>query len=832
VVNEGVYTCDHLGRLRTKRRKSWGLVKGGQWPSLAAFHNFQAFHATRPHNRANDTLTQHRNLSMRSGITRLRSYLVLLVLWAGYFHPLLLHPVQTLYAPYSDLLAEHLPAKLFLNREWNASGKLPLWNPHHFCGAPFIHDIQVGIFYPPNAVALLVPESAVWAALSWMIALHVLAAGVFAYIYARSHGLNEAGGLVAACGFMLSSKWMTHLLLAGHTITIGLAWLPLVLLAIERGIADRNAWAVLGAGVSLALLGLGTHPQWAFYAGVFALAWTFPAERRHFARWAACWAGAVVVAVLLSAVQLLPTWEAAQWSARSGELEASGSVSIGLRTAIALLGPSLSYTPPHTWETQGVIGVFWLTAAVAAPLCAQVRTRWRFGVLCGLVVFALGGAAFFEWLPGFSLFRVPTRMLLVAAFPLAFLAGVTTDAATRSEWSLESRTAIARGFRRVALFVGIPTIVGLWFASGETWWAFIAYWVAVVVALVPFIRILQTQTSARTRTILWLAVLLVDLLAPIAILPAVKPQTELYPSSPAMEYLRAQPQPVRVLDWDIGGDDGRASFLGIGAPQAMVHGVSTPRGYNPLDVRHYREFLAFVVDDPQPVRGNSPYTQQVMPNFEVGNPELFRLLAVTHRVAPDNAPTLPGIWKPRLVDPNPPAPPPLMPASPNPLPPHTLTEAANPRPRVWIVPHAERLVSDHLSTLKRCNFSTTVLLASSDELPESIGEKPGTARIAEYRPNRVVMELDGTAGWLVLSDVWFPGWTCRVDGSEVPVYHANHAFRAVPVPAGAKQADFTFSPRSYRVGWWLSVCAVAALAVACATGLLLHFRRRKPNSQA
>src|SRR5262249_30737035 len=152
------------------------------------------------------------------------------------------------------------------------------------------------------------------------------------------------------------------------------------------------------------------------------------------------------VAAMLSAVQLLPTLEAAQWSARSGEVEATGSFAIGLRTAIALPGPSLSYAPPYTWETQGVFGVFWLTAAVAAPLVSRGRTRWWFGVLCGLVVFSIGGAAFVEWLPGFDLFRVPTRMLLIAAFPLAFLAGVTTDTATRSGWTLETRTAISRGF--------------------------------------------------------------------------------------------------------------------------------------------------------------------------------------------------------------------------------------------------------------------------------------------------------------------------------------------------------------------------------------------------
>src|SRR5262245_31463328 len=224
-----------------------------------------------------DNIAQGETLG-RNTFSRFRPYLVIAVLWGLYFHPLVLHPAQVLYADYSDFLAEHLPGRIFLVREWRETGELPLWNPYHFCGTPFVHDIQVGMFYPPYAVVYLVPESGVGAALSWVIALHVLVAGVFAFIYARSHQLNEGGSLVAAVGFMLSSKWMTHLLLAGHTITIGLAWLPLVLLGIERGIANRSIWAVILAGVALALMGLGTHPQWAFYAGVFAVVWTLPAE--------------------------------------------------------------------------------------------------------------------------------------------------------------------------------------------------------------------------------------------------------------------------------------------------------------------------------------------------------------------------------------------------------------------------------------------------------------------------------------------------------------------------------------------------------------------------
>ncbi|MBM3978713.1 MAG: hypothetical protein FJ304_00230 [Planctomycetes bacterium] len=743
---------------------------------------------------------------------RIRPYLVLALLWLLYFHPLVLRPAHTLFAPYSDFLAEHLPAKLFLNREWRATGALPLWNPYHFCGVPFVHDIQVGAFYPPNAVVYLVPGRAVGAALSWVIALHVLAAGIFAYLYARARGLGELGGVVAATGFMLSSKWMTHLLLAGHTVTIGLAWLPLLLLAIERAVARRSARGAVCAGAVVALLGLGTHPQWAFYAVLFALVWTFPAGLAARKPWLACWAGAGAVAFLLGAVQVLPTLEAAQFSARSGGLDAQGTLSVGIGTLFALVGPSRAYSPPHSWEMQGVFGLFWLGAACAAPLLGATRARWQFGVLCGLFAFALGGAVLVEWLPGFDLFRVPTRMLVVAAFPLAFLAGTSADAVARAAWSADARLALSRGFRRAVYFAGLPTILGLAFSAGEVSREFVAYWLAALVSLPLFVRVLQQgRTSPHARVALLGAILLADLVAPTARYVAVRPQAELHPTSPLLEYLAARPEPVRVLDWDVGQNGADSSVLGTGAPQALVRGVATPRGYNPLDVRHYREFLALILNDPGPLRGNGPYTQQVIPNFEVGNDTLFRLLAVTHRVAPPGAYAPPGEWKVLLTDPAPPAPPPLAPGSPNPLPPHALTEAAPAPPRAWVVPRAAPLpedMADALAALKRADFARTVFLTNAASTAHA-GPAPGAARIVEYRANRVTVELDGSAGWLVLSDVWFPGWTCHIDGAEVPVERANHAFRAVPVPAGAKVAVFTFAPRSYRAGWWVSAAALA-----------------------
>jgi hypothetical protein len=71
----------------------------------------------------------------------------------------------------------------------------------------------------------------------------------------------------------------------------------------------------------------------------------------------------------------------------------------------------------------------------------------------------------------------------------------------------------------------------------------------------------------------------------------------------------------------------------------------------------------------------------------------------------------------------------------------------------------------------------------------------------------------GGSGWVVLSDVWYPGWQAMVDGRSVPIARANYLFRAVPVPAGAHEVVFVYRPASFYFGAFLSMAGWAVLAV-------------------
>ncbi len=61
------------------------------------------------------------------------------------------------------------------------------------------------------------------------------------------------------------------------------------------------------------------------------------------------------------------------------------------------------------------------------------------------------------------------------------------------------------------------------------------------------------------------------------------------------------------------------------------------------------------------------------------------------------------------------------------------------------------------------------------------GAKIRNLQVLDEQSNRVSIQVDADGpGWLVQSDVWFPGWTASVDGDRVPLLEANYLFRGVP----------------------------------------------------
>jgi hypothetical protein len=441
-------------------------------------------------------------------------------------------------------------------------------------------------------------------------------------------------------------------------------------------------------------------------------------------------------------------------------------------------------------------------------------------------------------------------MLVVATFPLAFLAG----AATTALFGPASMAAAQR--RRAAGVVAIVAIVlGLFFAmdlakvlAAKHRVGFQPYWItapaSVVVALWLLLGYAVPGRAAMQR--IWAYVLLANAWALAWPLVTVRSDARIYEPSACVGYiLEHDTEHSRVLDRDPASHPA-VTPLGAGAPLAMIFQIEALRGYNPLDVLRYKEYLQFTGDDDRPLRpldGN--LTFPVTGNYWVRNKQLLDLLGTRYLIQPSNpkfqmtdSRTHPPRevkadddprWQKVFEDPKPEAYL-FIAGGVRQLPPYTVYENRDVFPRAFVVFQAAPLParSEVLAALRTTDFKRQVLLEDYEATTEaaSASSEMVPARIREYRPNRVQVLLDGTtAGYLVLTDVWFPGWTCTVDGQPTRIHRANYLFRAVAVPAGAREVVFTFAPNSYAWGKTITGVALVVVALILTIGILMNWRK-------
>ncbi len=108
----------------------------------------------------------------------------------------------------------------------------------------------------------------------------------------------------------------------------------------------------------------------------------------------------------------------------------------------------------------------------------------------------------------------------------------------------------------------------------------------------------------------------------------------------------------------------------------------------------------------------------------------------------------------------------------------------------------------------------------------------GTVRLTRREANRVEYDVETRRGGVaVLSEVFYPGWSCTVDGKETAVGRVDYVLRAVRVAPGKHHVVMTYQPRSVRRTEAVAYCALALVLAGFLLALVLPLvrtaRRRK-----
>jgi hypothetical protein len=163
---------------------------------------------------------------------------------------------------------------------------------------------------------------------------------------------------------------------------------------------------------------------------------------------------------------------------------------------------------------------------------------------------------------------------------------------------------------------------------------------------------------------------------------------------------------------------------------------------------------------------------------------------------------------------------------------HLLVENRRPLRRAWLASRVVRLPSEDVAKVilgeaplpDGTAFDPYQVALVEEDVPftASAADPGAEARVVRHAPHRVtVATRSAAASFLVLGDVYYPGWEARLDGRPVPVYRADYALRGVVVPPGEHTVEFVFRPRSFFIGATIS----AAAALVLLTLLLIQRRR-------
>ena len=364
-----------------------------------------------------------------------------------------------------DIYVKDYPTRLGLYRTL-LSGHWPFWDPYQFGGWPGLANCEAGFFYPFNLVLLPFVDAPQTAFLvtEWLVLFHLFLAGLGAYRLGRAIGLTPYGGVMAAvaftfCGFHCAHKKHTNMIFT-------LVWLPWLLLQIEHWIRSRASRYLLRFSLLLAMAFFAGHPQSSLYLTLILLArlvyaaFTPPVASSSFsAFFKNCLPGgaAILLALALTFVQWLPTWELIRESQRS-------SADQFLRSAEFSLPPVelIDIVLPESLRGWSQVEIFyWGIAPLFLALLTAAKSvkipleRFLIGVAILSVLFSLGEYLFvydlsYIIIPGIAWVRAPSRCIYFAGLPIALLAGRGIDTLMANPAVLTERKDLD-AFRRPVL---------------------------------------------------------------------------------------------------------------------------------------------------------------------------------------------------------------------------------------------------------------------------------------------------------------------------------------------------------------------------------------------
>jgi len=795
------------------------------------------------------------------------TFLVIIFFWKFFFRGLLPIPADItvgMYFPWLDYkwgYAVGVPVKnhllsdvvsvMYPFRTYAAevikNGYLPLWNSLSFSGAPLLATFQSAILYPLNLFYFLLSPAKAW---SLEIIFQPLLAALFTYLFLRNLKINKiaslTGGIIYAfSGF--SIIWLEYNV-HGHTS----AYIPLLFYSIDRYFKDRR-WGLLFP-IGLGLQIFAGYPQVTIYAILSAVAYflfRLSEKKNNYQKFFSLsfkFALFLVLGLCLAASQLLPGIELFRQSQRSIEVIGPGGPLVYLpwQRLVTFIAPDFFGNPAtgNSWgvgDYTSVIGysgvLSLITTTLAIVWIKRKEVKFFLGLLLVALLFTLESpiAALVNQLGILGAGAASTiRILVLANFSLAVLAALGLDLLNSKRKSFKSAFKIGFIFLLVisGIFIGVFAsrqiisrslpefvegpgleLINKWLINLRVGLRNLILPLGLTSLATMVLWLLRIKFLRKFLTLIYIFFLIFELFRfGWKYLPFIS-QNLLFPTTPAIDFLKDQEPPFRIL----GGD---AMPMNMWA----AYNLESLAGYDAVYPLRYAKFLAVVnggrVDEPLNRYGDVQDFKS--PLLNLGNVKYILAVKRDEQETPDSKGKVSyklrfSKFKPAFDDKS-----------------VRVLENKEVLPRAFMV-YRYRKVSEEaeiINNLLSSDFDFTQEIILEKEIDNKL--ITGEVKEVSYERNKnnsSIVTIDHSGdGLLFISDSFYPGWKAFIDGKETKIYRANYAFRAVFLPSGKHTVRFIYDPLSFKIGTAISLIALVVLG-----GLFVYEtknRRRTPPKRS
>ncbi|RME34953.1 MAG: hypothetical protein D6793_07930 [Thermoflexia bacterium] len=659
-------------------------------------------------------------------------------------------------------------------------GRLPLWNPHTLGGFPHLAELQTQVLYPVNWVVALICEGKPFSyrGLAGIVIAHLVLATWGAYGFFRWLARDRVAGAFGAVAWGLSG-YITGYPIQAPTILSVATWLPWLLWTMGRALTGQHFRRRNGITAALiwALVFFGGFPQTALYvygiAVAFGAACIFsqPAQRRvHILG-----TGAFIVfsGTLLTMAQLLPSAEVARLAERLNWPFSYRATGFEIWDLLGIIWPHLAnWSPLYVGIPVLLTGLLLKGPEGKGPRHAGLWTGIGIaGILLSVGKEAIFYPALVHLVPVLGVFRNQERAALVATWALVVLGTLNWKGAVHPVRRRMAGIALgALGALGAAFFLWVQ-------AQPLSEWPRLHRWLST--AMWPWIigSIVWLLLGRWPQTRWWLVGLLVLDLGSVAWRTALQTHWVWQPPQQVS-------QPPILSEW-------------------IPEGAKKYR----IDTRGHLTGDWPALTGLEDLHGHLSFVHRSFGRFrqEVPGERVWALMGVGCYVWQEGEPLIP-FPSYRIT------------SIPGREPPLYLECLQEPFPRYRLI--YESIAFDEETAIRALRdgqfdpLRVVILdypwpLQPSASLPVS-----PTIQVLVRETEELQFRVQAPrSGFLVIGDLWYPGWRAEVDDQPAPVLRAYTALRAVPIPAGEHRVRLYYQPFSFRLGGMLSLFSLCGLIV-------------------